>query len=182
MAFRPLLRRRAVIPATAAALAASTIFFPLTTLHAEAPPSVLPPKRKPIYSDPPPRPEPQPPPLPPPDATYTARLATQIRRARLTLHTQTTSLETRLNTLLTSLLSLETSVTSTLASLAPPPDSHEKLIPGAIYVLVAAMAGSIAARNRNVLLRASVPAAVGSRPGGWAAGDDAECGGFGVGV
>ena len=34
-------------------------------------------------------------------------------------------------------------------------------MPGAIYVLVATMAGSIVSRNRNILLRATVPAAVG---------------------
>lgn len=34
-------------------------------------------------------------------------------------------------------------------------------MPGALYVLVAAMAGSIVSRNRNVLLRATVPFAVG---------------------
>ena len=34
-------------------------------------------------------------------------------------------------------------------------------MPGALYVLVAAMAGSIVSRNRNILLRATVPFAVG---------------------
>lgn len=34
-------------------------------------------------------------------------------------------------------------------------------MPGSIYVLVAAMTGSIVARNRNILLRASLPLAVG---------------------
>ncbi len=34
-------------------------------------------------------------------------------------------------------------------------------MPGAIYVLVAAMAGSIVSRNRNILLRSTVPLAVG---------------------
>lgn len=34
-------------------------------------------------------------------------------------------------------------------------------MPGALYVLVATMAGSIVSRNRNILLRASVPFAVG---------------------
>lgn len=35
------------------------------------------------------------------------------------------------------------------------------MMPGALYVLVATMAGSIVSRNRNILLRASVPFAVG---------------------
>jgi len=34
-------------------------------------------------------------------------------------------------------------------------------MPGALYVLVAAMTGSIISRNRNILLRASVPLALG---------------------
>ena len=56
---------------------------------------------------------------------------------------------------------LEQSFTSTIASLAPPRESGEKLMPGAIYVLVAAMAGSIITRNRNILLRAAMPLALG---------------------
>lgn len=59
------------------------------------------------------------------------------------------------------LLTQERSFTSTIASLAPPPGSHERLMPGALYVLVAAMSGSILTRNRNILLRATVPFAVG---------------------
>ena len=51
----------------------------------------------------------------------------------------------------------EHSFTSTLASLAPPKESNEKLLPGGIYVLVAAMAGSILSRNRNILLRFATP-------------------------
>lgn len=34
-------------------------------------------------------------------------------------------------------------------------------MPGSLYVLVAGMAGSIVSRNRNIVLRASVPAAFG---------------------
>lgn len=34
-------------------------------------------------------------------------------------------------------------------------------MPGAIYVLVAAMGGSVISRNRNILLRASAPVAAG---------------------
>jgi organizing structure protein 2 len=57
--------------------------------------------------------------------------------------------------------SLEHSFTSTVASLAPPRESGEHLMPGLVYVLVAGMAGSIVARNRGVLLRASAPVALG---------------------
>lgn len=63
--------------------------------------------------------------------------------------------------LMTSFLHMESSFTNTIASLAPPKESGERLLPGGIYVLVAAMAGSIVSRNRNILLRATVPAVVG---------------------
>jgi organizing structure protein 2 len=67
-----------------------------------------------------------------------------------------------------SVLHLEESFTSTVASLAPPAQSGEKLMAGSLYVLVAAMTGSIATRNRNILLRATVPLAVGIGAG-WVA-------------
>lgn len=62
---------------------------------------------------------------------------------------------------MTRLLRLEHSFTSTIASLAPPRESGERLLPNGLYVLVAAMAGSILTRNRNILIRATVPPAVG---------------------
>jgi len=62
---------------------------------------------------------------------------------------------------LTQTLRLEHSFTSTVRSLAPSRETGEKVFPGALYVLVASMAGSIITRNRNVLLRASVPLVVG---------------------
>jgi organizing structure protein 2 len=67
----------------------------------------------------------------------------------------------------TKAFNLEHSFTSTVASLAPPKESGEKLIPGGIYVLIAAMGSSILVRNRNILLRASFPVAVGIGAG-WA--------------
>lgn len=62
---------------------------------------------------------------------------------------------------MSSVLVHEQSFTQTIASLAPPAEAHEPLFPGSLYVLVAAMAGSIISRNRNIVLRAGVPAAVG---------------------
>lgn len=56
---------------------------------------------------------------------------------------------------------LEQSFTGTVASLAPPRESGERLMPGLIYVLVASMAGSIVSRNRNVALRVAAPVALG---------------------
>ena len=55
----------------------------------------------------------------------------------------------------------EHSFTSTIASLAPPKESNEKLLPGGIYVLVAAMAGSILSRNRNIVIRFVTPVLTG---------------------
>ena len=91
----------------------------------------------------------------------TERLARQIRRMRLFLYAYASAAEDGINDLLTSALDLETSVTTTVASLAPPKESGEKLLPGVIYVLVTAMAGSIVSRNRNVLLRVAMPLAAG---------------------
>jgi len=62
---------------------------------------------------------------------------------------------------MTRFLQLESDFASTIASLAPPRGSNEKLLTGSVYVLVAAMAGSIISRNRNLLLRTIVPLATG---------------------
>ena len=69
--------------------------------------------------------------------------------------------ENKVNGVMDSAFDLEQSFTSTIASLAPSRKSGEKLMPGSIYVLVAAMTGSIISRNRNIMLRAAVPLAVG---------------------
>ncbi|GAB7356989.1 hypothetical protein MBLNU459_g7823t2 [Dothideomycetes sp. NU459] len=175
MAFQPLLRHRAV---PIAALTAGFALLPKTTLHAESPEAVaVPHTRKPIYDSP--RSEPlaqhvhattifdseiSPEPAPASSGALpgpTARLAAQIRKSRLLLHSYAVSLEDSVNRGLTSALDLESSFTSTVASLAPPKESGERLLPGAVYVLVAAMAGSIVTRNRNILLRATVPVAAG---------------------
>ncbi|KAK4237517.1 micos subunit MIC26 [Achaetomium macrosporum] len=93
--------------------------------------------------------------------TPTDRLAAQIRRARLFLYSQACVAEDAVNGAMARAFALEESFTSTVASLAPPRESGEKLMPGLIYVLVAGMAGSIVARNRNVLLRGATPLALG---------------------
>lgn len=66
-----------------------------------------------------------------------------------------------MNSMMNKVLQLESDFTSTIASLAPPRGSNEKVLPGSVYILVAAMAGSIITRNRNILLRATVPLATG---------------------
>lgn len=93
--------------------------------------------------------------------TYTDRLSSQIAQVRLFLHGYAARSEDKVNGALTEALRLENSFTGTVASLAPPKESGEKIMPGAIYVLVSAMAGSIVTRNRNILLRTTVPVAVG---------------------
>lgn len=59
----------------------------------------------------------------------------------------------------------ESSFTTTVASLAPAKETGEKFLPGAIYVLVAAMSGSIMARNRGLFIRTTFPLAVGITAG-----------------
>lgn len=81
------------------------------------------------------------------------------------LYAHVAAAENKINNTMDRALDLENSFTSTIASLAPPKESGEKLMPGAIYVLVAAMTGSIITRNRNVLLRGAVPLAIGVAAG-----------------
>lgn len=132
-------------------------------------------KRKPIYDDEPAAPstaDSETPAIPPTTVTRPAkslsptdRLAVQIGKARLFLYAHVSAAETKINSGMASILDLENSFTSTVASLAPPKESGEKLMPGSIYVLVAAMTGSIVTRNRSILLRGSVPLAVGIAAG-----------------
>ncbi|KAF2500659.1 hypothetical protein BU16DRAFT_523428 [Lophium mytilinum] len=167
MAFRPLLRQRAAVPAMAAAVSAGLILYPNSVAYAEEPLSddtIL--SRKPIYDDTPLSHDPTPRPSEPSTPTDyrptpTDRLAGQIKYARLAFYGQATKAEDAVNDALTKTLSLEHSFTSTIRGLAPPKGSNEKLLPGAIYVLVASMAGSIVTRNRNILLRGTVPVLVG---------------------
>ncbi|KAI9834718.1 MAG: hypothetical protein M1838_005486 [Thelocarpon superellum] len=176
MAHRPMLRHRAALPAAIALVSGSMVFFPARVVHAEAPELAVS-SRKPIYdrsrasAEPASDPatsnarlspstrastEPQPTTLTPTD-----RLALEIRRARLFVFAHVAAGEDRVNDFMTSFLHLESSFTGTIASLAPPRESGERVLPGVVYVLVAAMAGSIISRNRNILLRASVPVALG---------------------
>jgi len=165
MAFR--LCQRAAAPAMAALVTAAAL-APRPVDAEERPAGGQ--DRKPIYDDlpldttAPTLPEPIKP-SPTPETVYrptpTDRLAVHIARARLGLYQQAVRAEGALDSALTTTLKLEHSFTSTVRSLAPPPESNEKVLPGALYVLVASMAGSIVTRNRNLLLRASVPLAVG---------------------
>ncbi|OAA50084.1 Apolipoprotein O [Beauveria brongniartii RCEF 3172] len=187
MAARVLLQRRAL-----AAAALGGVALTPATAFAEAPAVD---KRKPIYDDfealPAPPSTPRSSPLTtepkretsrarddddddelpvivkPRGPTPTDQLAVQIGKARLALYRTAVVAEDKVNEAMDCAFGLEQSFTRTLASLAPSRESGEKLMPGAIYVLVAAMAGSIVTRNRNVLLRATLPLAFGVGAG-WA--------------
>ncbi|KAK8114457.1 MICOS subunit MIC26 [Apiospora kogelbergensis] len=178
MASRVLLRRRAAAPLMATALVGASL-IPSVAL-AEAPEEQR--SRKPIYddyeaatplptvSDPKPSPfsdtiprtsEPEEVNTRPHGPTPTDRLAEQIGKARLFLYQQATTAEDAVNAAMDRAFHLEKSFTSTVASLAPPRESGERLMPGLVYVLVAGMAGSIVTRNRNVAFRAALPLALG---------------------
>ncbi|RKF61395.1 MICOS subunit MIC26 [Erysiphe neolycopersici] len=97
--------------------------------------------------------------------TATDRLAVEIGKARLHLYTHVSSFEEKVNKFMESAFNLEESFTSTIASLAPNPQSGEKLIPGSLYVIVAAMTGSIIARRSNILVRGTLPLVAGITAG-----------------
>ncbi|OJD14620.1 hypothetical protein AJ78_05050 [Emergomyces pasteurianus Ep9510] len=89
-------------------------------------------------------------------------LAQQVRQARLFMYAHTLAAENSFNDALSRFFRAESRFTNTIASLAPPRESGERLLPGSIYVLVSAMAGSIVSRNRGIFLRATTPLAVGT--------------------
>jgi organizing structure protein 2 len=97
--------------------------------------------------------------------TPTDRLEVQIKHVRLWLHDRAVGAEKQFNSGLTWAFRKETDFTNTIASLAPAAETGEQLLPGLIYVLVATMAGSIVSRNRNILIRAAFPLAVGVTAG-----------------
>lgn len=105
------------------------------------------------------------PPSHPHGPSPTDRLATHVRSARLFLYGHACSAEDAVNRAMARAFHLEKSFTDTVASLAPPAESGETLMPGLVYVLVAAMAGSIVTRRSNILLRAAVPVAFGTGMG-----------------
>lgn len=93
--------------------------------------------------------------------TPTDRLAVEIGRARLFLYGHATRAEDAVNAGMARAFDLERSFTETVMGLAPARESGERLMPGAVYVLVAGMAGSIVSRNRGPLLRVTAPLALG---------------------
>jgi len=130
------------------------------------------PSKKPIYSDPPVAPaKPNPSSTSPvsesnqTSPTPTDRLTGQVKKARLFVYDQSLAAENSINSFMSWAFAKEASFTNTIASLAPAPETGEQLLPGAIYVLVATMAGSIVSRNRGIFLRATFPLAVGITAG-----------------
>lgn len=173
MASRVLFSRRSLAPLASVALGG--IALAPATVFAEGPADL---KRKPIYDDveiPSSNPAPATPSpadilvprqpvreeVTPKSPTPTDRLAVHVGKARLALYEYAASAENKVNETMDKAFNLEQSFTSTIASLAPPRESGEQLMPGTIYVLVAAMAGSIITRNRSIVLRATVPLALG---------------------
>lgn len=94
--------------------------------------------------------------------TPTDILTSQVRQARLFLYENSLAVETGFNNFLSRALHIENAFTNTIASLAPAPESGERLMPGGVYVIVAAMAGSIVTRNRGFILRSASPLAFGT--------------------
>lgn len=94
--------------------------------------------------------------------TPTDILTSQVRQARLFLYENSLAAETGFNNFLSRALHIENAFTNTIASLAPAPESGERLMPGGVYVIVAAMAGSIVSRNRGFILRSASPLAFGT--------------------
>lgn len=165
-------------PIAATLMAGSIALYPKQTVFAEEPRDTVwlstlarslsnPYKRKPIYDDSPEIPEPAPKlPSPAPEQssspTPTDILTAQVRQARLFLYSQSLAAENGFNAFLSRALNIENAFTNTVASLAPSADSGERLLPGGVYVVVSAMAGSIVSRNRGVLLRTASPLAFGT--------------------
>ncbi|EAW06683.1 MICOS complex subunit MIC26/MIC27 [Aspergillus clavatus NRRL 1] len=164
MSFRPMFRQRAVAPFAATLLAGGVALYPRRTVYAEEPldnkkpiyddfssdlpePAVLPPLRKSTSSSSP---------------TPTDILTAQVRQARLFLYAHSLAAENSFNAFLSRALNIENAFTNTVASLAPSPESGERLLPGGVYVVVAAMAGSIVSRNRGIFLRTLSPLAFGT--------------------
>ena len=101
----------------------------------------------------------------PSSPTPTDRLTEQVKRVRLFLYDQSLTAENGVNNILSWAFQKESNFANTIASSAPAAETGEQLLPGAIYVLVATMAGSIVSRNRGIFLRATFPLAVGITAG-----------------
>ncbi|KAF8424926.1 apolipo protein O-domain-containing protein [Tirmania nivea] len=157
-----LLRRRQLLPI--AASAATLMILRPETVYAEQLPI---PRKRSIYDDIPAQALPAPSKSESTQPTPTDRLASQIRIARLFINDKYSHLQHSLNLSLNHYLHLEHSVTDTLASLKPPRESGEQVLPGLVYTAVAAMSGSILTRRRVWPIRILTPAVVATGAAWW---------------
>ncbi|KAJ5495700.1 hypothetical protein N7539_000816 [Penicillium diatomitis] len=170
MSFRAMMNQRAVAPIAATLLAGGLTMYPQQVYAEDLR------DRKPIYDDYPAEvAEPTKPTAPASQAipvlttqsastspTPTDILTAQVRQARLFLYSHSLAAENSFNNILSRALHVENAFTNTIASLAPSPESGERLTPGGVYVIVSAMAGSIVSRNRGIILRTLSPLAFGT--------------------
>ncbi|KAK6351344.1 hypothetical protein TWF718_004508 [Orbilia javanica] len=97
-----------------------------------------------------------------PRPTPTVRLASQIGTARLFVHSEFTKAQRFLDSYFDKYLHIEHNVTTTVASLAPSHRSKETILPGAIFIAVTTMAGSVLARRRMLPIRFLTPVITGT--------------------
>ncbi|KAK6536741.1 hypothetical protein TWF281_000958 [Arthrobotrys megalospora] len=158
-------------------LSATTLagYTTTSTVYAEEPSSST---KKSIYDDPPPPPPtsstpsfslPSLPSLTSPSEnseeprpTPTVRLASQIGTARLFVHSEFSKAQRFLDTYFDKYLHIEHNVTTTVASLAPSHRSNETILPGAIFIAISTMAGSVLARRRMFPIRFLTPVITGT--------------------
>ncbi|EGX47853.1 hypothetical protein TWF173_007903 [Orbilia oligospora] len=93
--------------------------------------------------------------------TPTVRLASQIGTARLFVHSEFSKAQRFLDTYFDKYLHVEHNVTTTVASLAPSHRSKETVLPGAIFIAISTMAGSVLARRRMLPIRFLTPVVTG---------------------
>ncbi|KAK6503266.1 hypothetical protein TWF481_008295 [Arthrobotrys musiformis] len=97
-----------------------------------------------------------------PRPTPTVRLASQIGTARLFVHSEFSKAQRFLDTYFDKYLHIEHNVTTTVASLAPSHRSKETILPGAIFIAISTMAGSVLARRRMFPIRFLTPVITGT--------------------
>lgn len=82
-----------------------------------------------------------------------------IQTGRTWLNENVEKGQEKVDSVFESYLAAEKSATSTIAAIK---EDDEDLMPGAVYVLISALSGSIAVRNRNILLRGVAPVVFGA--------------------
>ncbi|KAF3902436.1 hypothetical protein ABW21_db0200633 [Orbilia brochopaga] len=93
--------------------------------------------------------------------TPTDRLATQIGIGRRAVYNEVVKVQRTFDDLFDRYLHIEHTVTTTIADIAPSQRSGETIIPGALFVAISAMAGSVLARRRMFPLRVLAPVVTG---------------------